>query len=116
VVVASHDGFSSPETYLDLAAKTRPELVILAMGMPKQEYLAACLRERLQFPVLIVNGGAVLDFVGGKVGRAPKVMRHAGMEWAYRLYLEPRRLLRRYLLGIPAFFSHVTRTRLVGPS
>jgi len=113
VVVTSHDGFSSPETYLELAEKTRPELVILAMGMPNQEYLAVCLRERLSHPALIVNGGAVLDFLGGKVTRAPKVMRNTGTEWAYRLSLEPRRLARRYLFGIPAFFSRVAFTRLV---
>jgi exopolysaccharide biosynthesis WecB/TagA/CpsF family protein len=83
------------------------------MGMPNQEYLAVCLRERLSHPVLIVNGGAVLDFLGGKVTRAPKVMRNTGTEWAYRLFLEPRRLARRYLLGIPAFFSRVALTRLV---
>lgn len=113
VVVTSHDGFSSPETYLDLAVETKPELVILAMGMPNQEYLAIRLCERLSHPVLIVNGGAILDFLGGKVTRAPKVMRKTGTEWAYRLSLEPKRLARRYLLGIPAFFSHVALTRLV---
>jgi exopolysaccharide biosynthesis WecB/TagA/CpsF family protein len=113
VVVASHDGFSPLETYLDLATQSAPELVILAMGMPKQEDLAVRLRDRLSHPVLIVNGGAVLDFLGGKVTRAPKLMRNTGTEWAYRLVLEPRRLARRYLLGIPEFFSHVAVTRLV---
>lgn len=113
VVVASHDGFSPFETYLELASKTQPELIILAMGMPKQEHLAIYLRERLSHPVLIVNGGAVLDFLGGKVTRAPKVMRSSGTEWAYRLSLEPRRLARRYCVGIPAFFTHIVTTRLV---
>jgi N-acetylglucosaminyldiphosphoundecaprenol N-acetyl-beta-D-mannosaminyltransferase len=42
-------------------------------------------------------------------------MRSHGMEWIYRLSLEPRRLARRYVLGIPAFFSHVAVTRLVSP-
>lgn len=115
VVVACHDGFSEPETYLQLAAETKPELIILAMGMPKQEDIAVRLRERLSHPVLIVNGGAILDFLGGKVTRAPEALRSVGLEWAYRLYLEPKRLARRYLLGIPVFFSHVAVTRLVGP-
>ncbi len=112
-VVASHDGFAPPQTYLDLAAQTEPELVILAMGMPKQEELAVHLRDQLSHPVLIVNGGAVLDFLGGKVTRAPELMRTTGTEWLYRLSLEPRRLARRYLLGIPVFFAHVAVTRLV---
>ncbi|WP_138999379.1 WecB/TagA/CpsF family glycosyltransferase [Rhodococcus zopfii] len=114
-VVACRDGFDSPETYLDLAAETKPDLTILAMGMPKQEDVAVQLRARLSHPVLIVNGGAILDFLGGKVPRAPEAMRNKGMEWLYRLYLEPRRLTRRYVLGIPAFFTHVAVTRLVGP-
>jgi N-acetylglucosaminyldiphosphoundecaprenol N-acetyl-beta-D-mannosaminyltransferase len=115
VVVACHEGFSPPETYLELAEQTKPELIILAMGMPKQEDIAVRLRERLSYPVLIVNGGAILDFLGGKVTRAPELMRNIGMEWVYRLYLEPKRLAKRYLWGIPVFFSHVAVTRLVGP-
>jgi exopolysaccharide biosynthesis WecB/TagA/CpsF family protein len=115
VVVACHDGFSEPEKYLELAEETKPELIILAMGMPKQEDIAVRLRERLSHPVLIVNGGAILDFLGGKVTRAPELMRSIGLEWLYRLYLEPKRLARRYLLGIPVFFSHVVVTRLTGP-
>ena len=115
VVVACHDGFAAPEVYLDLAAETKPELIILAMGMPKQEDIAVRLRERLSHPVLIVNGGAILDFLGGKVTRAPELMRNTGLEWVYRLYLEPQRLAKRYLLGIPVFFSHVAVTRLAGP-
>ncbi len=114
-VVACHDGFAPPETYLTLAAETKPELIILAMGMPKQEDIAVRLREHLSHPVLIVNGGAILDFLGGKVTRAPALMRNTGMEWLYRLYLEPRRLASRYLLGIPVFLSHVAVARLVGP-
>jgi hypothetical protein len=115
VVVACHDGFDPPETYLRLAAETKPELIILAMGMPKQEDIAVRLREQLSHPVLIVNGGAILDFLGGKVTRAPELMRNTGLEWVYRLYLEPKRLARRYLLGIPVFFSHVAMTRLASP-
>jgi N-acetylglucosaminyldiphosphoundecaprenol N-acetyl-beta-D-mannosaminyltransferase len=114
-VVACHDGFSPPEKYLELAAETKPELIILAMGMPKQEDIAVRLREHLSHPVLIVNGGAILDYLGEKVTRAPEFMRSHGMEWIYRLYLEPKRLARRYVLGIPAFFSHVAVTRLVSP-
>ncbi|MBN1207832.1 MAG: WecB/TagA/CpsF family glycosyltransferase [Myxococcaceae bacterium] len=115
VVTACHEGFSPPETYLRLATETKPELIILAMGMPKQEDIAVRLREQLSHPVLIVNGGAILDFLGGKVTRAPELMRNTGLEWVYRLYLEPKRLARRYLLGIPVFFSHVAMTRLAGP-
>lgn len=111
-VVAVEDGFAPPERYLHLTEQNRPDLVILAMGMPKQEHLSIQLREQLAYPVLIVNGGAVLDFLGGKVTRAPEIMRRTRSEWAYRLALEPKRLARRYLIGIPVFFGRVALTRV----
>ena len=111
-VVASHHGFDPPQRYLDLAAQTEPDLIILAMGMPKQEIIAARMRDELTHPVLIVNGGAILDFLGGKVSRAPRFMTNSGTEWLYRLLLEPRRLARRYVIGIPEFFAHIARARL----
>jgi N-acetylglucosaminyldiphosphoundecaprenol N-acetyl-beta-D-mannosaminyltransferase len=114
-VVACHEGFDPPETYLRLAAETRPELILMAMGMPKQEEVSVKLREALSHPVLIVNGGAVLDYIGGKVPRAPRVMRQTGMEWLFRLAVEPRRLFRRYVVGIPVYFAHVAQVRLSAP-
>jgi hypothetical protein len=111
IIVACHDGFDPPETYLRLAAETTPELIIMAMGMPKQEQVSVKLREALSHPVLIVNGGAILDYIGGKVPRAPVVMRKVGMEWLFRLAVEPRRLFSRYVLGIPIYFTHVAEVR-----
>lgn len=113
-IVASQDGFHPPETYLRLAAETKPELIIMAMGMPKQEEVSVKLREVLTHPVLIVNGGAILDYIGGKVPRAPVVMRKVGMEWLFRLAVEPRRLFSRYVLGIPIYFAHVAEVRRSG--
>jgi N-acetylglucosaminyldiphosphoundecaprenol N-acetyl-beta-D-mannosaminyltransferase len=112
-VVASHHGFSPAQTYVDMAVSWRPDLIILAMGMPKQELVASRLRDRLTHPVLIVNGGAILDFLGEKVTRAPRFMQCTGTEWLYRLLVEPRRLARRYVVGIPAFFAHIARSRAV---
>jgi N-acetylglucosaminyldiphosphoundecaprenol N-acetyl-beta-D-mannosaminyltransferase len=114
-VVASHEGFDPPETYLRLAAESKPDLILMAMGMPKQEEISVKLREALSHPVLIVNGGAVLDYLGGKVPRAPWVMRQTGMEWLFRLAVEPRRLFRRYVVGIPVYFAHVAEVRLSSP-
>jgi N-acetylglucosaminyldiphosphoundecaprenol N-acetyl-beta-D-mannosaminyltransferase len=72
------------------------------MGMPKQEQLARALREQ-GGAQLIVCGGAILDFLAGKVSRAPAFMQSAGVEWLYRLAKEPRRLFKRYVVGNPAF-------------
>ena len=104
-IVCTSDGFQETDHYLALAADHKPELIVLAMGMPKQELLSARLKETLTTPTLIVNGGAVIDFIGGKVSRAPEIVRRAKLEWAYRLVLEPKRLFERYVIGNPLFLS-----------
>lgn len=102
VPVSVHDGFASLETYLQLAREQQPELIVLGMGMPKQEAVAARLAA-VGGPCLIVCGGAILDFLGGKVSRAPPWLRRLGGEWAYRLLREPKRLFMRYVVGNPLF-------------
>ena len=93
------DGFQGDEAYLDAAVNTPAPLIILAMGMPKQERVASLLARHLDYPCLIICGGAILDFLGGKVRRAPVAFRRIGMEWLYRFMLEPKRLFRRYMVG-----------------
>jgi exopolysaccharide biosynthesis WecB/TagA/CpsF family protein len=53
--------------------------------------------------------GALFDFLAGEFKRAPQWMRYLGIEWVYRLMLEPRRLWRRYILGNPLFVWRVLR-------
>ena len=107
--ITSANGFESESSYIDLVKQFQPDLVILGMGMPKQELVAQVLRVNLQQPCLIVCGGAIIDFLGGKVKRAPLWMRQAGVEWLYRLLLEPRRLFFRYVIGNPLFIFRVNR-------
>ncbi|MEN5215253.1 WecB/TagA/CpsF family glycosyltransferase [Pseudomonas pudica] len=102
VPVSVHDGFASVDTYLQLASKLQPELIVLGMGMPRQEVVAARLAAT-GAPCLIVCGGAILDFLGGKVSRAPVWLRRLGGEWLYRLLREPKRLFMRYVVGNPLF-------------
>ena len=101
-VVEAH-GFMDAAEYLVLARKQHPSLIVLGMGMPKQEHVASVLRAGLDSPCLIVCGGAIIDFLGGRASRAPLWMRSLGIEWVYRLLMEPGRLFRRYVLGNPAF-------------
>ena len=101
-VVSAHHGFSEVEAYVQLAREFQPELIVLGMGMPKQEAVAARLAAS-GVPCLIVCGGAILDFLGGKVSRAPQWMRRLGCEWVFRLISEPRRLFTRYVVGNPMF-------------
>jgi N-acetylglucosaminyldiphosphoundecaprenol N-acetyl-beta-D-mannosaminyltransferase len=80
------------------------DVVWVGIGVPKQEKWMAAMRERLQAPVLI-GVGAAFDFHAGLVPQAPAWMQAVGLEWAYRLYREPRRLWRRYLRYNPRFVA-----------
>ena len=101
--VITADGFLDTVDYIRLAARHRPRLIVLGMGMPRQEEVAMALRGALGSPCLVVCGGAIIDFLGGKVPRAPAWMREHGLEWAFRLCREPRRLFDRYVRGNPRF-------------
>jgi N-acetylglucosaminyldiphosphoundecaprenol N-acetyl-beta-D-mannosaminyltransferase len=103
------NGFLDAGNYSLLATAHRPELIVLGMGMPRQEEVAAQLRAVLDFPCLIVCGGAIIDFLGGKTPRAPLWMRKTGIEWVFRLALEPRRLFQRYVIGNPLFLTRALR-------
>jgi len=109
-VASCHHGFEEPERYLQLANEIRPDLIVLGMGMPKQERVAALIREA-GLPVVVVCGGAILDFLGKKVQRAPQWIRKLGFEWLYRLLLEPKRLFKRYVIGNPAFMLRLALWR-----
>lgn len=109
-VVSAHHGFAPMQTYVELARQSQPELVVLGMGMPKQEAVAAMLAAS-GTPCLIVCGGAILDFLGGKVSRAPQWMRRLGCEWIFRLISEPGRLFKRYVVGNPMFLLRTWLSR-----
>lgn len=113
-VVLRLDGFRPEAEYVEAVLRERPSLILLGMGMPKQERVAVALREALDYPALIVNGGAVLDFLAERFPRAPTWMRSAGLEWLFRLVLEPARLYGRYVAGAGPFFTRVVRLRLQG--
>jgi N-acetylglucosaminyldiphosphoundecaprenol N-acetyl-beta-D-mannosaminyltransferase len=108
VKVTHCDGFQSTEEYVARVHADRPRVVILGMGMPKQELVANAILKAFLHPILIVNGGAILDFVSGRLMRAPVPVRRFGLEWFFRLLLEPRRLWRRYLVGNAVFLARVT--------
>ena len=88
---------------------TSPDLVLVAFGAPKQELFIAEVREALR-PAVLLGIGASLDFIAGVVPRAPGWMSRHGLEWAFRLAREPRRLWRRYLLRDPKFAVILVRS------
>ena len=68
-------------------------------------------RHRLMAPVLI-GVGAAFDFHAGLVRQAPRLVQRMGLEWAFRLAIEPRRLTRRYLRNNPAFLALLAAEKL----
>jgi N-acetylglucosaminyldiphosphoundecaprenol N-acetyl-beta-D-mannosaminyltransferase len=87
---------------------SRADVVWVGIGVPKQEKWMASMRSRLEAPVL-VGVGAAFDFHAGLVPQAPNWIQEAGLEWAYRLAHEPRRLWRRYLRYNPRFLVAFAR-------
>lgn len=77
-------------------------VVWVGIGSPKQELWMQRLRPRIEAPVL-VGVGAAFDFFAGRVAQAPRWMQRLGLEWLFRVYQDPRRLGRRYLLTLPRF-------------
>ena len=72
-------------------------------------------RDRLRGVGLIKTSGGLFDYLSGKNSRAPDWMQKAGLEWAYRTFLEPRRLAGRYFVTNPhALFLLLTRTKQAG--
>jgi N-acetylglucosaminyldiphosphoundecaprenol N-acetyl-beta-D-mannosaminyltransferase len=86
----------------------RPDVVWVGIGVPKQEKWMLDVRPEVEAPVLI-GVGAAFDFHAGLVPQAPPFMQESGLEWAYRLAHEPRRLWRRYTRYNPRFVHAFTR-------
>jgi N-acetylglucosaminyldiphosphoundecaprenol N-acetyl-beta-D-mannosaminyltransferase len=87
---------------------SRADVVWVGIGVPKQEKWMAQMRDALEAPVL-VGVGAAFDFHAGLVPQAPNWIQESGLEWAYRLAHEPRRLWRRYMRYNPRFVNAFTR-------
>ena len=111
-----HDGFFTPDEEPDILARIRrlrPDVLLVAMGVPRQELWI----QRNLGPddcTLPIAVGALLDFLSGAVPRAPTWVRHLRLEWFFRLLVEPGRLWRRYILGNPIFIARVLIQKLRG--
>ncbi|TIP99189.1 MAG: WecB/TagA/CpsF family glycosyltransferase [Mesorhizobium sp.] len=107
--VVIHDGYFSPAeepAIVDRIARLRPDVLLVAMGVPRQElWIARHIDARhCTLPIAV---GALLDFMSGTVPRAPLWMRRLRLEWLFRLWIEPGRLWRRYVVGNPLFLWRV---------
>lgn len=106
-VDVDRDPMVDPEV-IDRVRAARPDLVLVALGCPKQEIFIHSVSAALG-PAVLLGIGASLDFWAGAATRAPAWVSAAGLEWLYRLAREPRRLWRRYLVRDPKFLIVLAR-------
>jgi N-acetylglucosaminyldiphosphoundecaprenol N-acetyl-beta-D-mannosaminyltransferase len=92
-------------------SRTRPDIMWIGLSTPKQERFMAAHWRDLETGLLI-GVGAAFDFHTGRVPQAPRWIQRSGLEWFYRLCVEPRRLAGRYLRNNPRFIVKVIAQRL----
>jgi exopolysaccharide biosynthesis WecB/TagA/CpsF family protein len=108
-IVGAESGFFDENEEKALIERIRaasPDILVVGMSVPRQELWIKRHIDTLSVPVCW-GVGALLEFVSGRTKRAPSWMRNCGLEWLYRLVLEPARLWRRYLLGNVQFALRV---------
>ncbi len=113
-VAGVHHGYfdrSKNEAVVEEINAAAPDILLVGLGMPLQEYWLMENRHKLDAG-LALTGGAVFDYVSGRLRRGPRLLVGSGFEWLARLLVEPRRLWRRYLVGNPLFLVRVVRQRL----
>jgi N-acetylglucosaminyldiphosphoundecaprenol N-acetyl-beta-D-mannosaminyltransferase len=105
-------GFETdPAQQADIAQRieaSRPHLLFVGLGAPKQEYWMYANRLTTKVPVSL-GIGVSFELIGGMVPRAPRWMQRSGLEWLFRLFSEPKRLWKRYLLGNWVFCALIGR-------
>lgn len=100
LVLETRHGYFTPEendAVLEEIARFQPHVLMVGMGMPRQEHWVLDNLERISANA-ILTAGACFDYVAGVIPTPPRWMGRMGLEWLYRLWSEPRRLARRYLL------------------
>lgn len=89
------------------------DVIWVGIGTPKQDYFVAEFKERLPHGVLVAVGAA-FNFHSGRVKQAPRWMQQHSLEWLYRLFAEPRRLWKRYIIGNPYFILLLLKQWIFG--
>lgn len=100
------------QTVLRQIKSSKPSVLWLGIGSPKQVTIASRWKKELPNTTIICVGAA-FDFVSGAVSQSPRWMQKSGLEWLHRLVTEPRRLAPRYLYNIPKFIFFKALTAIL---
>jgi N-acetylglucosaminyldiphosphoundecaprenol N-acetyl-beta-D-mannosaminyltransferase len=101
-------GSAENDAVVDAVNRAAPDILMVGMGMPRQEIWILRNAQRLTVPV-ILPAGACLDYVAGALPTPPRWMGRIGLEWMFRLASEPRRLAHRYLVEPWILAPHAAR-------
>lgn len=99
IIAGAHHGYFKPEEEQALVARimaTRPDIVLVALGVPREDEFVVRNRQAMRGVGWIKTCGGLFNFLSGSRSRAPNWMQQSGLEWLYRMSLEPRRLFWRY--------------------
>lgn len=110
-ICGEHHGYfdhDNPDEIIALINEAKPNMLLVAFGAPRQEKWIHKNLEKIDSNVIFGVGG-LFDFFSGDKKRAPMWFRKLGLEWMYRLYLEPTRLWRRYIVGNPLFIIRLLK-------
>jgi len=115
-IAGTHHGYFNPEsqeTLIEQIRASEPDVLLVAMGAPRQDLWIQAYGQRTGAKVAMGVGG-LFDFYADRIPRAPQWLREIGLEWAFRLYQEPRRMWRRYLVGNIRFLVAISLQRWLG--
>ena len=97
------------EEYIKNIIDTKPDIVWVSLGFPKQELFINLFQEKYSIKSNLVGIGAVFEWVAGTKMKAPEFLANLGLEWILRLVQEPKRLFRRYFVDNLLFLYLITK-------
>jgi len=114
IVGAHHGFFNDAEEVIKKINDSGADILFVAMGVPRQEKWIAEHREELN-PRLCLGVGALFDYLSGRIPRASIFMRTIHLEWLWRICVEPRRMLKRYIIDGTKLFCLVLKQKFSSP-
>lgn len=114
IIAGYRNGYFSKEEEIEIAEEIsdkKPDILFVAITSPKKEIFLNTYKDLIKVPFIMGVGGS-FDVVSGMVKRAPKWMQKSGLEWLYRVYQEPKRMWKRYLITNSKFIGLLAKEKI----